>query len=157
MTPHNPFTPPTAGISQPPDPTPGSPWKAVLLGLLVDIGGSTVAGIPYSILYSIYLASSGMDAEEIVALLQAPPEESPYLWIGYGIGSLFSILGGYVCARIAKRAEYQLASLMATLSALFGVLMVWGHYSLQMSVAVALLSLSCVLLGAHLGRLKNRR
>lgn len=153
--PHDPFTPPTAELAQKSAPVPGPAWKAVLLGFLTDIGGSFATGVLYTIVFSVYLASSAAEPEEIMAFLQDPPPDSFYLWLGYMIGSAFSMLGGYVCARIAKQNEYKLGALLATLSTLVGLLITPADRPLQMVTGVVL-TYVFVLLGAHLGRRKNQ-
>ena len=152
---HDPFTPPRAELTQKPQLVPGPAWKAILLGLLADIGGSFATGIVYTIGFSLYLASETADPEAILQFLQDPPPDSVYLWLGYMIGSGFSLLGGYVCARVAKQNEYKLGALLATLGALLGLFMTPADRPLQMLLGVVL-TYVFVLLGAHLGWRKNQ-
>ena len=80
-------------------------------------------------------------------------------WIGFVVGGGFSALGGYVCARIAKRSEYRLGSFMAVFSILLGVAMQLFQDSASMDEATvsALVTWGCVIAGSHLGVLRNRR
>ena len=64
----NPYSAPKARVASR-DPGPGSPYKAVAIGLAVDVGGSTVAGVALSLLYSIVLGAMGTSAAEITELV----------------------------------------------------------------------------------------
>ncbi|MGE5386859.1 MAG: hypothetical protein ACM3SV_13340 [Betaproteobacteria bacterium] len=157
MNPENPFTPPKADVADVPDTTPGSPIKAVLFGFLTDFGGSMLAGIPFAFIYGVLLSVSGIPADEVGQALTEMPPDSLYAVIGYGIGLAFSMLGGFVCARIAKRNEYVLAAVAATLSALSGLLVMPPGYSHELIALLTILSYTGAIYGAKRGIDKNRR
>ena len=75
--------------------------KAVVLGVLADIGVSLVAGITYGIGLTVCLFIKGIRPEEIGAHLQGPLILIPSLFIGFGA----TLLGGFVAGRIAKHSE----------------------------------------------------
>ncbi len=60
----NPFAPPASRVK---DFTTsrGSPFKAVIVGLVVDFGGTTIAGVLLTIDYGIVLGSSGASADQL--------------------------------------------------------------------------------------------
>src|SRR5690606_37718675 len=62
----NPYAPPGAAVGDLPA-KPGSAVKAVVLGFLVDIGGTLVGTIVLGIVYGIVLAASGASEEELIA------------------------------------------------------------------------------------------
>jgi hypothetical protein len=135
----------------------GSPVKAVLLGVLVDIGGSVVAGVVLVIAAGLILGFQGMPAERIEEELT---NTSPDSWLsiaGYIVGCLCSFLGGYVCALVAKRSEYKLAGIVAFISAWVSYLFGMQYYSVYMNALSSVLAVLCVMLGAARGVVRNER
>lgn len=157
--PDNPFKPPDAELRDPP-PRPGSPALAVVAGLVVDIGGSLVCAFVLQYFYIESLQSSGMSADDIAAALGNLPPTSPVLVLGMLLGSLCSVAGGFVCARVARVNEYRVGGIMAVLSAFLGELLgerSGGDTAPDMRCLLALTTVACVLLGAKYGRALNVR
>ena len=152
----NPYNPPGATVSDP-EARPGSPVKAVLLGALVDIVGTLVVGTLVAVTYGASLAASGASVEEIAAMSSDVPVDSWLFIVGLLVGCGFSLLGGYVCARIAKRSEYKLGCILGGISVVAGLLMAMGEVSLAIDLGLILATFAAVLLGSHLGYLKNRK
>ena len=152
----NPFAPPAADLATNVEPEPGSPSKAVLLGFAVDFLGSNVVGLLVGIAYGVSLVLSGMTREQLAdAASHIQPGSWPWI-TSIVIGCAFSILGGYVCARIAKRLEYRLGAVLAVLDSLAGILLGADKGSLAMHAALVAIGFMCVLTGAALGVAKNR-
>lgn len=157
MTDHNPYAAPAA-TGQPASLSgPGSPVRAVLLGLLVDLGGTMLVGILFVIGYAMLLGASGLPAGEIEARMGAIGHDTPVGLALTAVGALLSLLGGYVCARVARASELRVALVMAAVSCGVGVLASVGSSSLPVTLALAVLSLGAILGGATLGRRRNRR
>jgi hypothetical protein len=77
---------------------------AVLVGGIVDIVATNIAAIPI-VIVAIAKVGSNTPQEELPAAL-ASLRSDPLLFIAaFIVGSACSALGGYVAARIAKRAE----------------------------------------------------
>lgn len=150
----NPYTPPEAVVADQ-APLPGSPVKAIVLGMLVDIGGTVVVGSVFSIVYAIVLAQQGMNQEQVMEAMQDAPILSAYGLISTALGLGFSVLGGYVCARIVKRSELRTAAIMAAISTVLGLLLSGGETSAPKVVTLLLLGIAAVMVGAWQGRLKN--
>ena len=156
MEPRNPYGAPQAKLADP-APQPGSPYKAVLLGLAADIGGTIVLSILIALAYGIQLAAYGSSAEEIEAASRSLPVDSWAFWAGTLGGCLFSGLGGYVCARIAGQSEYSLGVILAAISVVIGLMLGGGGIDLGLQFVLYAVSVACVLAGAHLGKTRNRR
>ncbi|MGZ5195723.1 MAG: hypothetical protein ACXWJM_13350 [Ramlibacter sp.] len=151
---NNPYTPPTAPLKDQPR-APGSPVKAVLVGLAIDVGGSLVLGVTVTVVYAFALSSQGMSQKEVAtALVHIPTDSWPFI-VGTLGGAFLSFLGGYWCARIARRSEYRLASLLALVSAASGLALSWGAYGLLHNTLLTLSTAACVILGAKYGRAAN--
>lgn len=158
MTPPNPFTPPGSRVEDRPNRVPGSPVKAVLLGAVVDVAATMAGGIVAGLLFAMGFSALGATREELAELVQ-PATWSAYLVAMMGIGTAGSALGGYVCARIAKRDEARLGWILAAISVLLGVLMGGDAAAEKFDQLVvgALLTVIGVLVGTKLGEAKNRR
>jgi hypothetical protein len=159
---NNPFKPPDSDMKNRPSgppgepPVQGSPLKAVLTGLVVDLGGSTVISIVLSLLYHAQLARSGMSEDQITdAMNHIPPQSMFQIW-GILLGALCSVAGGFVCARIVRRDEVRVGAVMAALSG-FVSLLLGGATSDDMTLLLTLCTVACVMLGVKYGREANRR
>ena len=150
----SPYTPPTAPVRDAARP-PGSPIKAVIYGVLVDVGGTFVTGSVLSIAYAMGLASEGMSPEQAAAALAKIPLDSWVSIAGMIFGCLFSVAGGYVCARVARKSEYKLGATVAAVGVLIGVFFGGGQYSAGVFGALLMATVVSVMVGAHLGATKN--
>ena len=143
------YRPPQADLTVP-DSDAGSGVKAVMVGVLADIGGTLLVGLLFGISYGFYLARQGLVAEQI---LQAIEHIEPFSVLGMLsslLGLLVSMLAGYLCARIANHSEYKYAAILGVVSCLFGVLIGADFYSLIEVVAVMLVTFAAVLFGTWL-------
>ena len=151
----NPYAPPEASVQDLPS-KPGSALKAIALGLAVDVGGSLVAAIILAAIYGAVLAATGVPREDIAAVMQASATDSWFFYIGSLVGSSFSVLGGYVCARIARRSEMKLGAILAAMSAVSGFFLGGDEMQLGTNLSLTLLTFGAVLVGVRLGLGKNR-
>jgi hypothetical protein len=150
----NPYAPPQASLKDAP-PAAGSAVKAVTLGLLADIGGTVAASIVLMVIYGIVLGASGASVEEISAA-DLTSTDSWLFYVGGAIGLAFSVLGGYVCARIAKRNEMRLGAVTAIISAVIGLFLAADQYQLGTNLSMTLAAIVAVMTGARLGYAQNR-
>jgi hypothetical protein len=95
--------------------------KGVAIGGIVDVVSSSIAGVPLIIFAmgrsNISSLPEGQRVGALVAALHTPGM-GVVTWV---IGAACSVLGGYVAARIAKRAEVMNGALSAWLCILMGV------------------------------------
>ncbi len=152
----DPYRPPKSEVLDTDD-RKGSPAKAVTVGVLIDIGGSSIAGFVMVAIYGVMLASSGASPDEIAAALGTIAPDSWFSIIGFGLGALFSLWGGYVCARIARQSELKWGGVVAAISASFSLLIGMAAYSILLNLAAAALTIGAVMFGAWTGAGMNRR
>jgi Ca2+/Na+ antiporter len=152
----NPFKPPDARLRDTP-PEAGSPLRAILAGLAVDLGGSMLAGIALSLFYAASLAGSGLSQAQVDEAMKNVAPTSGVAIVGIVLGALCSVAGGYVCARVARRDEYRIGGVMAALSAFFSLLMGSGGTPGDLMFLLTLCTIACVLLGVKYGREANRQ
>ena len=129
---------------------PSGPIKALLVGLAIDLGGSFLIGLLLIAVHAYQLAASGMDEEQITQSLSAIPTASWVSVVGMGFGCLMSILGGYVCTRMACRRDYSLGLVMAVISSGLAFWISLGSYSLIQGLGLTALTFACILLGTRL-------
>ena len=156
MSAPSPYRPPQSPVADQDRPR-GSPVKGMIFGVLVDIGGTTLAGIALVFFWAIWLAASGMSAEQIQEAVQNPDPTSAFSLIGYAVGTGFSALGGYVCARVARETELRCAAVVAAISITFGLVIGGATHSLAMNVVLIGATLAAVMGGAWFGKRSNQR
>ena len=150
----NPYAPPKAELTDQRKPA-MSPWKAVLLGLTIDIGGSLLIGVLVGAAYGVYLVRSGMNPAQIGAEMSNMSPTSWFAIFGMLAGAVLSFLGGVVCTRVARRDNYSLGLVLASISASIGLLSSFSQYSTTMNLLLTSLTFSTVMLGTKFGQVKN--
>jgi len=155
----NPYQPPEAPVAGADrDARFGSPVKAILVGLAVDIGGSVVGGTILAVAWGILLGAGGASGEEIDRFFRESPT---FQWVSLCVGLAFTGLGAYVAARIANRAEYRFALMLGLCSLAFSELMLrllaGGDYPEWARLMGNLLILPAAFLGGHLRVLEKER
>ena len=150
----NPYTPPEAKLED--ERRPGSPMKAILVGLAADIGGSLAAGILLTVVYGIVLGASGASPDEIAAAAAAV---SPGSWVfvaGVVMGCGFSVWGGYLCARIAGQREYRTGVVVAVISTAVAAVFGQDAYPAGINLALSIATFGAVMFGVRMGAARNR-
>ena len=152
----NPYRAPAAAVSDMDRPA-GSPLKGVIYGVLVDIVGTTAATMAIMFVWGIVLAVNGASGDEIQAMAEKIDPTSLVGLLASAVGCAFSFLGGYVCARVAGRAELKWAAVMGVISTVFGLLMTMHTPRDAFNTVMLVASLVVVLLGGYVGARRNAR
>ena len=154
-----PFEPPETDSTKHPRPPAGagSPLRAVLTGAAVDIGGSVLTGVAITVLYALQLRDQGLSPTELRDAVANMPHDSALYMTGLLLGLAMSLLGGYVCARIARRDEYRAGVAMAILSGVAGLALGGPVTFDEMTALLVLSGAGCNLLGVKVGVDHNRR
>lgn len=148
----NPYTPPAAPVGDRDPEHTGATWKAVLFGVTTDLVGTTVAGMVLLILFSTMLVAQGRPPEDISPILL---QSTQYLFVSLAVGLSFTVLGGYVAARVANHLEYRHGLIVGVIVLVIGEIMVSGDPTgmpLSIRIIGDLLVVPAALLGAHLRR-----
>lgn len=154
MDERSPYAPPLSDIEVI-DNRKGSPWKAVLLGLLVDHVGTFIFIIIFGVIANALFIGEDGDTSRLMSLLDEPL--SPLMLFFYTTGCLFSVLGGFVCARIARQNELKLAFVLAALSLLYGVIIDDEAAVSALDLLLYSAGVASIFLGSWLGMKRNRR
>lgn len=152
----NPYQTPKAELAPRPTGKARSPFLAIATGFGIDVGGTFASSILISIVYGVFLGLSGVKPDDLAEELTSGLQHSWPFAIQLVIGLGFSIFGGYVGARMVKRAEYHFGTLQGALSA--GLCLAMGQQgeSQALYLGLTFATLAAVLIGAHLGRLSNQ-
>jgi len=126
----------------------GSPAKAVSVGVVIDFGCTLVFLIIVGILVGVYMSSQGASQAEIEATFSDLSWTSGLGLFMAGSGLLFSALGGFVCARIARHNELVLGAAVGAVSSSIGVLLGNETHSTAESVVLTFLTCAAALTGA---------
>ena len=108
-------------------------------------------GVLLSVAYGMHLATSGMGDQQVAEALATIPTTPWLSTAGYVLGSALSILGGYVCTRIAQRRDYTLGLILGGISCVSGLLLGYSQYSLPENIGLTILTFACVMVGTRLG------
>ncbi|RQP23141.1 MFS transporter [Piscinibacter terrae] len=153
---NNPYIPPAAELKDVPRP-PGSPIKAIGLGFLVDMVATVVGGAILGFSYAFVLGKQGLSHEQITSALRDQHSMTTTIGlVGVVIGTAASFLGGWVCARIARRNELRLGAALAAVLTLFGLIFAGdGRLPLPELLVASVLTVGAVMAGSVLGRSRN--
>lgn len=135
----------------PENPTPWRLIKAVLLGLLVDIGGSTLVGGLGVTVYAVELYNSGLQDEAFSQALRQIYYDSGFVVFSLIVGTVSSALGGYVCGRVARQAGRRTGQVLAGLVLLYGWVVSTDIYPMSVLVGLSLCTWAAVTMGVALG------
>ena len=135
---------------------PGSPLRAVLTGLVIDMGGSAVIAIVLGTLYVLQVSSPDITSEQLETALDQLPQSTIGVLIMV-LGSLCSVAGGYACARIVQRDELRVGGVMAAISGLFSLLLAPDSQPADLMLLLTASTVACNLLGVKYGREHNLR
>ena len=149
-----PYAPPRAEVEDVVEIRP-RPITGVVVGAVVDLGGTVIAAVILAIAYSAYLTSQGVDPQAIQEALATAPVGSAYFNIAAAVGLLFSVLGGYVCAAYARRNLYRTGLVLAAIVSAVGFLVGGTTHSELYNVTIVAANSAAVLFGAWWYRRKH--
>ena len=123
--------------------------KGILVGIVLVVALDTIAGVVMmSLMGSL---KGGMTQQHIGASVSALTHSTSFLLWSAILGTLVTIAGGYVAARVAKRHVYLNAGAIGVLGIVLGVLFS-GDYPLWFNVFSFLSVLPAALLGGHFAK-----
>lgn len=131
--------------------------KGITIGGMVDIVGSVAMGIPLAVIAAIQVNLPAVPPSDQARVLGEAMQRPGYTFASLLLGSLFSVVGGYVAARIARRYEVLNGALSALPCMIFGL---WGAINGMVPAPWwqhVLFFLLSPMLGAAGGRLWLRR
>jgi hypothetical protein len=146
---NQPYEPPRSRVADPVERAP-RPILGLVLGATADIGGTLLAGIVVSVIYSLQMASEGMSPEEMTAALANMPMDSSMGIAALAAGLLCSVWGGYVCAGFAFAAPFKWGGILATIVCVIGLLMGGSGHEPGVEIVLLAGTFAAVLTGVWL-------
>lgn len=123
--------------------------RAVALGFLLTIGLDTLLGIALLLMHSDEVTVTGRSAEQVSQDLAAVTNSPSFLLFNIVFGSLTTMAGGFVAARLAKRYPYFNGFAVGVLGLAFGLLF-WGSNPLWFNLFALATVIPTAVLGAHI-------
>ena len=143
------FKPPSSRVEDRPRGK-GSAVKGLAVGLLVDIVATMLFSVVVSIIWGFALAAGGRSAQEVEAAFANVERDPLIATVLVGGGVLCSVLGGFVCERIARQRNYRTGAGLGVASVLVGVVFGAPAASPAMTALLAVLTIGSALLGTRL-------
>jgi len=141
--------------SRPPE-QPGTPLRAVLTGMAIDVCGSKVVGMLAVTVYAMQFVTPEMSDEQAADMLQKLPPSFALLLLLNALGALMSVAGGYACARVVLRDEFRVGAILAIAVTFFSLLLDDAGVS-DLTLLYILCDVAALLLGVKYGAEHNRR
>ena len=95
--------------------------KAVLIAIVLVMAADLAIGLGLLVVLGSGTFRSGMSDQELLEWLDAVTLGTPNLLATALLGTLSTVMGGYVAAPLAKRARYLNASMFTALGLVIGV------------------------------------
>lgn len=92
--------------------------RAILIGAAIDIGGTLSASFMIGVVAAIVLLIRGVPPDRMAEILRS---DSRVLVAGFAYGLVFSFLGVFVAARLARQRELTHAVATAAICVLLGL------------------------------------
>ena len=126
-------------------------FKGIILAALLVLVLDTIAGVVMFVSMGGSFLRSGMTEQQMSDAIAALTLSTNFLLGSVILGTLATIAGGYVAARIAKKEPYLNASIIGVFGIVLGVLLA-NNYPLWFNVLGFVLVLPAALFGGHLAR-----
>lgn len=126
------------------------PVRGVLIGLVVDWGGTIVLSLVFAVVYAGMLAARGLSESEILAVFESIEPTSPFGLASMAMGTGMSLLGGWVCVRVGRSPSLRPPAVLAGLAVLIGLGLSGNDVDLGMNLMMMLFSVSATMIGAWL-------
>jgi Na+/H+-translocating membrane pyrophosphatase len=152
----NPYRAPGAPVSDPRPERRGSTFAAIAAGLTADVFGTFVGSIVVTIVLGVWLAGQGVATEDMHAFMG---DSGGFQMFSLLFGLAFTVLGGYVAARVANFRELWHGMVLGIASLVFGELYIaiaGADVALWQRMASWLLMLPAGIYGAFLYRKRKR-
>ncbi|HKO87496.1 MAG TPA: hypothetical protein VJU83_03150 [Burkholderiales bacterium] len=150
-----PYEPPKARVADRESGKMRPTWLAVAAGLAADVLGTELFSLAASFILGVSMAIQGASEEEIVQTFSA----TPFRVFFFISGLAFTLIGGYVAARVANNREYLhglYLGLASMITSAVLIVLVNSESPLSFDIAYMVLAIPAALIGAHLRKRHKR-
>jgi hypothetical protein len=144
----NPYGTPGAQVQQEDD-LPVRPITGVVIGLLIDLGGSIVVVTLINFVYAITLSSQGTSVAEVERALASADPGSALGAVNTLAGMAMSYLAGFYCLRISRGANLRYPLILALIVFAVGLAvgLAWTDMNVFLLLGLSALTVGVTLLG----------
>ena len=125
--------------------------KALLISLAVMLALDTLGGMILTIFFASQSIHGNTTPEQTRAAVAAMNQSSGFLLSALAYGTITTILGGYLAARLAKRLPYFNAGAFGLASIAIGIILA-GSSPLWFDIVGFFVTLPAALFGGHLSK-----
>lgn len=129
--------------------------KAIIVGLLIDIGATTMMQIVMAIAFIVYLSKNGAAQSEMDQLVTAMFMGQPWHSIISAMGCCISIFAGYYVAAKTQEKTYLYAGILGCISSGIALAVTYSYYSIAASILMSCLGIFSCIAGAWLWSKKH--
>ena len=125
--------------------------KALLISLAVMLALDTLGGMILTIFFASQSIHGNTTPEQTRAAVEAMNQSSGFLLSALAYGTITTILGGYLAARLAKRLPYFNAGALGLANIAIGIILA-GSSPLWFDIVGFFVTLPAALFGGHLSK-----
>ena len=130
--------------------------KGIILAILLMLVLDTISGVALMGVMGSHVLQEGLTDQQVNEAIAAVTHNRDFLLWSLILGTLSTIVAGYVAARIAKKEPYLNAGVVGVLGIAIGLIFS-ADYPLWFNVLGFLLVIPAALLGGHLARPRIER
>jgi hypothetical protein len=145
---HSPYDTPRADVQQNEE-LPVRPITGILIGVLIDLGGTILVVTLINFIFAIYIASQGATAVEVESALTNPDPASLLGVVNTLAGMGMSYLAGFYCLRISRgtNLRYPLFLALIVMAVGLAVGLAWGDMNMFLLLGLSALTVGVTLVG----------
>ena len=104
--------------------------KAVVIGAAIDIGGTLIAGVVFTVIYTAMLLGQGVSEADLQHRILS---DQSYYVVSLILGTGFLVSGAFVAARIARAHEIVHAGLVGVVAIATGAFVIFADTTMYPS------------------------
>lgn len=145
---HNPYDTPRADVLQKEE-LPVRPFAGILIGVLIDLGGTLLVVTLINFVYAISIASQGATSADVESVLTNPDPWSLLGLIDSIAGMAMSYLAGFYCLRISRGTNLRYPLFLALIVLAVGLAtgLAWSDMNEFLLLGLSALTVGVTLLG----------
>jgi hypothetical protein len=130
--------------------------KGIALGAIATIILDLIVAVVLMIIFGGHVFKSGMPAQQMAEALTAVARGNDFLIASLILGTLTTVVGGYIAARIAKKEIYLNSGIVGIIGMVLGVFL-GGQSPMWFNAAGFLTTVPAALAGGYLAKLRQSK
>ena len=130
--------------------------KGIALGAIATIILDLIVAVVLMIIFGGHVFKSGMPAQQMAEALTAVARGNDFLIASLILGTLTTVVGGYIAARIAKKEIYLNSGIVGLIGMVLGVFL-GGQSPMWFNAAGFLTTVPAALVGGYLAKSRQSK